>query len=324
MKHYEPIEKLAYGPLDKKVNLLPDFFTDFVPQRRAQIVAEEAKFYKGITAPYSVSGRLDTAWARFSTGDGYEVPVKTYRPKDAEGTLPALVFFHGGGFKTCSVETHDFVPAYLAANAGVMAFSVDYRLAPEDKFPTGLEDCYQAIVWIVRHADALKVDPRRITVCGDSSGGNFAAAITQLARKRRDVAIEKQVLIYPALEFTGTIKKRSAEVYAMVGAKEHATTGASRIMPLMWDYLEDPEREVYNPLVSPVLAESFANLPEALFIQAECDALADDGLIYAKLLADAGVPVTSKVYKGMPHAFILRTYDETFEALDEICKFLKK
>ena len=322
MKHYEPIETLAYGPLNKKVDLLPDFLTEIVPERRAQIVAEEAKFYKGITAPYSVAGRLDTVWTSFSAGDGCEVPVKTYRPKDAKGTLPALVVFHGGGFKTCSVETHDFVPAYLAANAGVMAFSVDYRLAPEDKFPTGLEDCYQAIVWLVRHADALGIDSHRVTVCGDSSGGNFAAAITLLARKRRDVAIFRQVLIYPALEFTGTIKKRSAEVYAVVGAKEHAN--ASKIMPLMWDYLEDPEREVYNPLVSPILAESFANLPEALFIEAECDALADDGLIYAKLLADAGVPVTCRVYKGMPHAFILRTYEETFEALDEIGKFLKK
>lgn len=322
MKHYEPIQTPDYGPLDKKVNLLPDFFTDFVPERRAEIVAAEAAFYHGITAPYSVVGRLDTAWTHFSAADGYPIPVKTYRPKNAAGTLPALVFFHGGGFKTCSVETHDFVPAYLAANAGVMAFSVEYRLAPEYKFPTGLEDCYQAVVWITRHADALKIDPSRIAVCGDSSGGNFAAAITMLARKRRDVAIDRQVLIYPALEFTGTIKKRSAEAYAMVGSKERAND--SKIMPLMWDYLEDPEREVFNPLVSPVLAESFANLPKALFIQAECDALTDDGLIYAKLLADADVPVTCEIYKGMPHAFILRTYNETFEALDVICKFLRE
>lgn len=320
MKQYEPIIKLQYGPLKAKVNLLPDFFTDFVPERRAEIVANEAAFYHGITEPYSVSGRLSTAWTRFTADDGYEVPVKTYRPKAAKGELPALVFFHGGGFKTCSVETHDFVPAYLAANANVMAFNVEYRLAPEDKFPAGLEDCYQAARWIAKNAKSLGVDARHLVVCGDSSGGNFAAAITLMARERKEFIIDKQVLIYPALDFSGTIQKRSAEVYTMVGVKPDAH--AKSVSPLMREYLPDPEREIMNPLVSPILAESFQNLPQALFIEAECDALADDGLIYANLLKQAGVPVTCKVYEGMPHAFILRTYEETFEALDEICRFL--
>ncbi len=320
MKQYEPIVKLQYGPLNAKVNLLPDFFTNFVPERRAEIVAEEAAFYHGITEPYSVNSRLDVAWTRFTADDGYEVPVKTYRPKTAKGSLSALVFFHGGGFKTCSVETHDFVPAYLAANANVMAFNVEYRLAPEDKFPIGLEDCYQAVRWIAQNAKSLGVDASRLTVCGDSSGGNFAAVITLLARERKEFTIDKQVLIYPALDFSGTIKKRSAEVYTMVGAKPDAH--AISVSPLMLEYLPDPERQVTDPLVSPILAESFENLPQALFIEAECDALADDGLIYANLLQQAGVPVTCKVYEGMPHAFILRTYEETFEALDEICRFL--
>lgn len=320
MKQYEPIVKLQYGPLNAKVNLLPDFFTNFVPERRAEIVAEEAAFYHGITEPYSVSGRLDVTWTHFAADDGYVVPVKTYSPKAAKGSLPALVFFHGGGFKTCSVETHDFVPAYLAANAGVMAFNVEYRLAPEDKFPVGLEDCYQAVRWISENAGSFGVDASRLTVCGDSSGGNFAAAITLLARERKEFTIERQVLIYPALDFSGSIQKRSAEVYAMVGAKPDAH--AKSVSPLMLEYLPDPERQVTDPLVSPILAESFQGLPQALFIEAECDALVDDGLIYANLLKQAGVPVTCKVYEGMPHAFILRTYEETFEALNEICRFL--
>lgn len=320
MKQYEPIVKLQYGPLKAKVNLLPDFFTNFVPERRAEIVAEEAAFYHGITEPYSVNSRLDVAWTSFTADDGYKVPVKTYRPKAASGKLPALVFFHGGGFKTCSVETHDFVPAYLAANANVMAFNVEYRLAPEDKFPVGLDDCYQAVRWIADNAESLGVDANRLTVCGDSSGGNFAAAITLMARERKEFSIDKQVLIYPALDFSGTIKKRSAEVYTMVGAKPDAH--AKSVSPLMREYLNDPEREIMNPLVSPLLAESFQGLPQALFIEAECDALADDGLIYANLLKQAGVKVTCKVYEGMPHAFILRTYEETFAALDEICRFL--
>ncbi|HWQ05689.1 MAG TPA: alpha/beta hydrolase [Feifaniaceae bacterium] len=320
MKTYEPIQTLKYGPLNAKVNLLPDFFTGFDPVRRAEIVSQEAAFYHGITQPYSVDDRLEKTYTSFRANDGYEVPVKVYRPKNAKGALTALVFMHGGGFITCSAETHDFVPSYLAANANVLAFNIEYRLAPEYKFPVGLEDCYQAIQWIAANAGRLGVDPKRIIVCGDSSGANFAAAITLMARERKDFSIAKQVLIYPALEFTGTIPKRSAEIYTMVGSsgKSH-----SEISPLMRSYLNDPEREVRSPFVSPILAGNFGGLPEALFIEAECDALADDGLIYAKLLQDAGVKVSCVVYEGMPHAFILRTYEETFAALDKICRFIK-
>lgn len=320
MRTYEPIQKLNYGPLDPKVNLLPDFFTGFEPQRRSEIVAEEAKFYHGITEPYSVDDKLDKHYTSFKADDGYEIPVKVYRPKKAKGELPALVFIHGGGFKTCSVETHDFVPSYIAANAGILVYNVEYRLAPEYKFPAGLEDCYQAVQWISKNTKQLGVDPNCIMVGGDSSGGTFSAAITQMARVRGDISIAKQILIYPATEFTGTIKKRSAEVYTMVGSS--GDEPVSPISPLMMEYLNDPEKEVWNPYVSPMLAEDFSGLPEALFIEAECDALVDDGLIYAKLLQDAGVPVNCKVYNGMPHAFVLRTYDETFAALDEICRFI--
>ena len=320
MHTYEPIQKLNYGPLDSKVNLLPDFFTGFEPKRRSEIVAEEAKFYHGITAPYSVDDKLDKHYTSFKADDGYEVPVKVYRPKAAKGELPALIFIHGGGFKTCSVETHDFVPSYIAANAGILAFNVEYRLAPEHKFPVGLEDCYQAVQWVFKNAKQLGADTNHIMVGGDSSGGTFSAAIAQMAHSRGDVSIAKQILIYPATEFTGTIKKRSAEVYTMVGSS--GDEPASPISPLMLEYLSDPEKEVWNPYVSPMLAEDLSGLPEALFIEAECDALVDDGLIYAKLLQDAGVPVTCKVYNGMPHAFVLRTYDETFAALDEICQFI--
>lgn len=318
MEKYRPIVTCDYGPLDPKVSLEPDFFTGFEPARRKEIVAEEAAFYHGITQPYSVDAGLEKYDTSFRAGDGYEVPVKVYRPKGAKGDLPALFFFHGGGFMTCSVETHDYVPSYLAAKAGVMCFSVEYRLAPEYKYPMGLLDCYGACKWAVEQARRFRIDPERLIVCGDSSGGNFAAAIALMARERGDLKLWKQVLIYPALEFAGTVEKRSAQVYAPVGG---VSEGPS---PMLRAYLSDPAKEVSDPLVSPVLADRFDGLPPALFIEAECDALVDDGLIYAKLLQDAGVPVECAVYKGMPHAFILRTYEETFQALDRICVFLTR
>lgn len=318
MERFEPIQRLQYGPLDPKVDLEPDFFTGFQPERRGEIVAEEAKFYHGLTAPYSVDDQLEKRMTGFRAGDGYEVPVKLYRPKKAAGPLPVLLFFHGGGFMTCSVETHDFVPSYLAAKAGVLCLSVEYRLAPEHKFPVGLEDCYAACRWAVENAAALGLDPERVMVGGDSSGGNFAAAIALMARERGDLKLWKQVLVYPALEFAGAVEKRSAQVYTPVGG---AVEGPS---PMLTAYLTDPEKETRDPLVSPLLAKDVSGLPQALFIEGECDALADDGLMYAKRLRDAGVAVEWYVYRGMPHAFLLRTYEETFDALDRICAFLER
>lgn len=316
MAKYEPIKPCAYGRLDPKVSLEPDFFTGFQPERRKEIVTEEAKFYHSITEAYSVDGELEKTCISFKAEDGYEVPVKLYRPKKAEGPLPVVMFFHGGGFMTCSVETHDYVPSYLAARAGVVCLNVEYRLAPEYKFPTGIEDCYAACKFAAANAGRLGIDPRRMAVCGDSSGGNFAAVISLMAKERQDLELWKQVLIYPVTELAGKVERKSAQVYAPVGGESEGPS------PMLVAYLNDLE-ETKNPMVSPMLAEDLSGLPPALFIEAECDALVDDGLIYAKLLQDAGVPVECEIYKGMPHAFILRTYEETFAALDRICAFLK-
>lgn len=316
MGKYEPIMPCAYGKLDPKVSLEPDFFTGFQPERRKEIVAEEAKFYHSITQPYSVDDQLEKYYTSFRAADGCEIPIKVYRPKEAVSPLPVVMFFHGGGFMTCSVETHDYVPSYLAAKAGVVCVNVEYRLAPEYKFPVGLEDCYAACRYVVMEADAFGIDPMRMAVCGDSSGGNFAAALTMMARDRGDLKLWKQILIYPATELANVVERQSAKVYAPVGGESDGPS------PMLVAYLKDLE-QARDPLVSPMLADRFDDLPPALFIEAECDSLVDDGLIYAKLLQDAGVAVECQIYTGMPHAFILRTYEETFAALDRICAFLK-
>lgn len=315
----EPLIQCQYGPMADKVNLEPDFFTDFVPERRAEIVAEEAKFYHGITAPYSVDDRLNKWYETFTSFDGAEIRIKIYQPKEPGADRPAFAFFHGGGFKTCSVETHDFVPSYVAANAGAVAFSVEYRLAPEYKFPVGLKDCFEAVKWIRAQAGRLGVDPMKVIVGGDSSGGSFAAEVCLMAR-REGVPVDGQVLIYPATDLANFYPKKSAEVYTMVGSGDD-DDGAPK-ETLLDTYLSDPA-QARDELVSPLIAEDLSGLPRAQFIQAECDALLDDGLMYARRLKDAGVPVEAHVYTGMPHAFILRTYEETFEALDAICAFVK-
>ena len=316
----KPLIQCSYGPLADKVVLEPDFFTGFVPERRAEIVAEEAKFYHSITAPYSVDDRLNKWYEKFPSYDGAEISIKVYQPKAEKPGRAALVFIHGGGFKTCSVETHDFVPSYLAANADIVAFSVEYRLAPEHKFPVGLKDCLEAVKWVRANAGRFGIDPMKVSVGGDSSGGSFSVSLTLMAR-REGLPIDKQVLIYPCTDLSNIVPKKSAEVYTMVGS-DPDDDGAPK-ETLLDTYLPDPSL-VRDELVTPLIAEDLTGLPKALFIQAECDALLDDGLMYATRLKEAGVDVEAHVYNGMPHAFILRTYDETFEALDTICAFLRQ
>lgn len=317
MRKYEPIAKCKYGALHPKVNLEPDFFTGFQPERRKEIVREEAKFYHDLTKPYSVEAQIDTHYISVEAADGYQIPVKVYVPKaEQQEERSAVVFFHGGGFMTCSVETHDYVPSYLAAKAGVVCFSVEYRLAPEYKFPTGLEDCYSVCKWVAAHAGEFGIAKDRLAVCGDSSGGNFAAVLCLMAKERGDLHIWKQILIYPCTEMSGEVERQSAKVYAPVGGESDGPS------PMLVAYLNQMS-EVSNPWVSPMLEDDLTGLPPALFIEAECDSLLDDGLIYAKLLQDAGVSVEYQIYDGMPHAFILRTYEETFAALNRICEFLQ-
>lgn len=315
MGKFEPIVQCQYQPLAAHVDLEPDFFSGFDPKKRKEIVGKEENFYHKLTEPYSLKKQLDERQLTFKSFDSADITVKFYAPKDSTETLPAVIFIHGGGFITCSPETHNFVPEYISAKANVRCFNIDYRLAPESPFPTGLEDCYAVILEILKDARKFNIDKEKIILCGDSSGGNFVAALTLMARDRKEFSIYKQILIYPVTDLSNTVPSKSAEVYADKSSE-------SKAPPYKDWYLPDAEK-AKNKYASPVLAEDFSQLPPALFIQAGCDQLLDEGLIYANCLKQNGVEVEVHVYEGMPHAFILRTYEETFEALDKIVEFIK-
>ena len=313
---YKPIVTPNYGPLDPKVDLSPDFFTGFDYRRRKEITDKEASFYHQLMAPYSVDEKITKRYFKVPVRDKFEVDVKEYKPKNNPPKMPALVFIHGGGFVTCTIETHDYVPSYLAANAGIAVYSVGYRLAPEWKYPVGIQDCYDVAKYLKLNAEELGIDSSELYVGGDSSGGNYAAVLCQMDREMKAVGFRKQVLIYPVTDVANKVPKKSLKVYA---------PGVDPNEPgwYLKEYLPDVEKSAKDPFVSPIWAENFKNLPKALFIQAECDTLLDDGLIYANLLKQDGVSVAVHIYKGMPHAFILRNYTETFMALNEIVSFLK-
>jgi acetyl esterase len=227
-------------------------------------------------------------------GSAGPVPVRLYIPSAAPG-LPLIVFFHGGGFVLCDLETHDPLCRTLANESGAAVASVDYRLAPETRFPGPLEDCYSALSALVKEGLSHGLDPARVAVCGDSAGGNLAAATALLARERGGPALRHQALLYPVLDAAcDSASMHELSVGYML---------SRAVMQWYWGcYLADPA-DGADPLASPLRARSFAGLPSTTVITAEFDPLRDEAESYAERLRSAGVPVIARRYLGMIHGF---------------------
>ncbi len=227
-------------------------------------------------------------------GPAGPIPVRVYRP-EASGLLPALVYFHGGGWVLCSLDTHDNVCRTLANRAGCVVVSVDYRLAPEHKYPAAPEDCYAAASWVAERGAPLGVDAARVAVGGDSAGGNLTAVVALMARERGHPRLAAQLLVYPITnhDFDTVSYKENAEGYLL-------TRG---MMQWFFDhYLDDPARGA-EPLVSPLRAERLDGLPPAHVVTAGYDPLRDEGEAYAERLRRAGVPTRHQRYDAMFHGF---------------------
>jgi acetyl esterase len=227
-------------------------------------------------------------------GPAGEIPIRIYRPAD-DGPLPALVYFHGGGWVICNIGTHDAVCRSLANGSGCVVISVEYRLAPEHPFPAAAEDAYAATRWVVENAAALGVDPARVAVGGDSAGGNLTAAVTLMARDQGGPPLAFQLLVYPVTDasYDTASYTENAEGYMLTRVS----------MEWFWNHYLRDEADRTNPLASPLRAESLSGLPPALVITAEFDPLRDEGEAYADRLRQAGVPVVCSRYDGMIHGF---------------------
>jgi acetyl esterase len=234
-----------------------------------------------------------------AAGPAGPIVMRAYRPAgvDAKEVLPGLVFFHGGGWVIGDPDTHEGLCRALANGARCAVFSVDYRLAPENPFPAAVEDCVAAARYVSAQALALRVDPNRIAVGGDSAGGNLAAVVSLSARDSGGPAICYQLLIYPA-----TDQRFSYPSYARNGE------GYLLTLPVMTyfrgHYL--PRKEDWTDWrASPLLAKSLAKLPPAYVLTAGFDPLVDEGGAYADRLAKEGVEVAYREYPDMIHGFIL-------------------
>nr|AIT69729.1 lipase/esterase AS-Trib20-ORF2 [uncultured bacterium] len=226
-------------------------------------------------------------------GPAGDIPVRVYTPEGA-GRKPVVVFFHGGGWVIGSLDSHDATCRAVCNAAGAVVVSVDYRMAPEHKFPAAPDDCFAVTKWVAENAASIGADGARIAVAGDSAGGNLAAAVTLMARERGGPEIGFQALIYPVTDYSfGTPS------YAENGEGYMLTKGA---MEWFWGHYASVA-DAANPLASPLREKDLSGLPRALVITAGYDPLRDEGETYAKRLADAGVPVASTRYDGMIHGF---------------------
>jgi acetyl esterase len=249
-------------------------------------------------------------------GPDGDVAVRIYTPAEG-GPLPALVFFHGGGFVTGDLDSHDALCRALANGAACVVVSVDYRLAPEHKFPAAPEDCFAGVRWVARHAAALGVDPGRLAVGGDSAGGNLAAVTALLCRERGGPALRHQLLLYPVI----------APAFETASYRENASGYLLSRDAMRWfwrQYLHDA-REGRDPRAAPVHAPSFAGVAPATVLTAEFDPLRDEGEAYARRLAEAGVPTRLSRYEGQIHGFLLwpDRIDRAREAIAEAAQALR-
>lgn len=261
--------------------------------------ADEARaLYAGTTKIFAPpTPELASVEDRQIPGLEQPIPARLYRPKSGGGTLPILVYFHGGGWVFGDIDTHDAMCRIVADGAGCLVASIGYRLAPEHKYPAGLDDCLAATRWLAENAGALGCDGGKLAVGGDSAGGNLAAGVAQRAGDENGPALAFQWLIYPALDFTAD----------NASLRDNGSGYLLTKQAIDWtrdQYLGDPLDEATDPGASPGLALDLAGLPPALIQTAQYDPLRDEAEAYAARLAAAGVPVESIGYDGMIHGFM--------------------
>ena len=252
-------------------------------------------------------------------GDGRILSLRLYRSigTDAATRLPALIFFHGGGWVVGDLESYDTMCRHIANAAGCAVVAVDYRLAPEHKFPAAVEDCLAAAEWVAENGAVLGIDDARLAVGGDSAGGNLAAVVSLLARDNGHPRLRSQILLYPAVDFG--MKHDSHHRFA----EGHLLTLAT----MRWfaeQYLGNAE-DVADWRASPLRAPDLAGLPPAYLLTAGYDPLCDEGIAYARRLEESGIPVEHCHIADQIHGFLLmgKIIRAAGPALDAIARSLK-
>lgn len=269
--------------------------------------------YRNLCVPDGPTDAVKTVTERSVTGPGGNIPIRIYTP-EGDGPHPALVFFHGGGWMLGGLETHDALCRALTNATECIVVATDYRLAPEHRFPSQLEDCYAVTRWTANNAEAIGAKPDRLATAGDSSGANLAVGVGLLARDRDGPEIHYQVLAYPATNyaFDTDSYKKNAQGYFLT----------QKDMKRFWDGYIQSELDGEHPYASPLRTQTLAGLPPTFVLTCGFDPLHDDGRELANRLSDAGVPTHHTRYEDMIHGFLTMLTDPELdrarEAIDEI------
>jgi acetyl esterase len=261
-----------------------------------EIVRQGSKFAGGDPA---VLARVEDI---IIPGPGSDLRLRVYTDHSSDQTRKTtgqagLIYIHGGGWVICDLDTHDPVCRAIAKQSGATVISVDYRMAPEHKFPAALEDCYAATLWVCNHAAQLGLDSHRIAIGGDSAGANMATVVAARCRDAGGPALAFQVLVYPVTDVSSYETESHREF-----AEGHYLTRATMEFFMSHYFTKPDERK--NPEASPLLMADLSGLPPALLITAECDPLRDEGEAYGRQLKEAGVAVEFERYAGMFHPFL--------------------
>lgn len=248
--------------------------------------------------------------------DGHLIPVRIYRPATS-GPHPVLIAMHGGGWVRGSLDGDEFRCHFLTHESGCAMVSVDYRMAPEYRYPTALEDCYAVTEWIAAQAESLGFDPQRMGIAGDSAGGNLATAVAIRSRDEQGPPLRCQVLTYPVCDhdFDRPSYLENAEGKMLT----------RDLMIWFWDqYAGNADRD--QPTLSPLRAADLSRLPPTFIVTAEHDPLRDEGEAYAANLAAAGVPVTFERIAGVVHAFqsLAVTHPVSLQTLRDTAAFIRR
>jgi acetyl esterase len=304
-------------PLDPQVKVLLDQMAAAnQPAFHSQSPADARKAMDAMLNVLGPGPDVHKVEDRKIPGPAGDIPVRIYSPPGKP--IGILVYFHGGGWVVGDIASHDYVCRALTNAAGCVVVSVDYRLAPEHKFPAGPEDCYAATEWVSKNAASLGSDADHIAVGGDSAGGNLAAVISLMARDRKGPRIRHQMLIYPVTDAamdTPSYKEFTADGFVLSKLE----------MEWFWGYYLANKRDGENPYASPSRASNLSNLPPAHIITASHDPLRDEGEAYAELLKKAGNRVKVKRYQGVVHGFfsLQAALDQGKTATRELAEELK-
>ena len=247
-----------------------------------------------------------------------DIAIRVYTPEEP-GPRPAVVYYHGGGWVVCNLDTHQVVCSAIARRAGAVVVAVDYRLAPEHKFPAAVLDAYAGLQWTVANAERLGIDRNRISVGGDSAGGNLAAVVCLKSRDEKGPAIASQILVYPVTDLS------SFETFSYEEFKEEHYLTRAQMEWFRNHYLADPA-DAKNPYASPLLAPDLSRLPRAMIILAQCDPLLDEGDAYRERLRAAGSSADSTMYVGMIHPFFTLSgvIPQASRAIDQFAEAVRR